>query len=110
MAVVAVGSRQPESKIDPMTTLALTTSWPTNSALRGRIWLGSTLSETPGRLLEGLLLSRGFDPILPCPHQRNGWRQRVRTAAVALRSAGNVDFSSFLTGGPRAYRLTQQAQ
>jgi len=26
VAVVAVGSRQPESKIDPMTTLALTTS------------------------------------------------------------------------------------
>jgi len=51
---------------------------------------GVSLSVEPERLLEGLLMSRGFDPIPPCPHQRKSWRQRVRTDAVALRSAGNV--------------------
>jgi hypothetical protein len=48
-----------------MPTLVLTTSMADELGVARADLLGSTLSEDAGRLLEGLLRSRGFD--LSCP-------------------------------------------
>jgi hypothetical protein len=44
-----------------MPTLVLTTSMADELGIARADLLGSTLTEDPGRLLEGLLMSRGFD-------------------------------------------------